>query len=63
MLHSLRRCIAPLVVTTLLIVPVVAAPAAKITTPMEQFGHNIGDDYFLATYTQLTEYWKKLAYS
>jgi hypothetical protein len=32
----------------------------KITTPKEQFGHDIGDDYWLATYTQLVEYWKKL---
>jgi hypothetical protein len=28
---------------------------------MEQFGHNIGDDYFLVNYTQMAEYWKKLA--
>src|SRR3954454_530128 len=34
---------------------------AKITTPKEQFGFNIGDDYQLTTYTQLTAYWKKLA--
>ena len=32
----------------------------KITTPKEQFGHDIGDDYWLATYTQLVDYWKKL---
>jgi hypothetical protein len=32
----------------------------KITTPKEQFGHNVGDDYWLATYTQLVDYWKKL---
>ena len=32
----------------------------KITTPTAQFGFNIGDDYTLITYTQLTEYWKKL---
>ncbi len=38
-----------------------AAAAAKITTPKEQFGSHLGDDYFLATYTQLTEYWQKLA--
>src|SRR5437899_1900588 len=43
--------------------PAVAAAAAapKITTPKEQFGFNIGDDYQLATYTQLEQYWKKLA--
>jgi hypothetical protein len=33
----------------------------RITTPKEQFGNNIGDDYFLANYTQLTAYWQKLA--
>ncbi len=41
----------------------VAAPVAaqtRITTPKEQFGYNIGDDYFLATYTQLADYWRKL---
>ena len=32
----------------------------KITSPQEQFGFNIGDDYYLATYSQLTEYWHKL---
>jgi len=32
-----------------------------ITTPEEQFGHKIGDDYWLATYAQLKEYWEKLA--
>ncbi len=32
----------------------------KITTPKEQFGHDIGDDYWLATYSQLVDYWKKL---
>src|ERR1044071_3770697 len=33
---------------------------SRITTPVEQFGHAIGDDYFLANYTQLVDYWKKL---
>ncbi len=39
-----------------------AAPAfaQTITTPRQQFGFNIGDDYQLATYTQFTEYWQKL---
>ena len=35
-------------------------PENLVTTPKEFFGANIGDDYFLASYTQLTEYWKKL---
>lgn len=34
--------------------------AAKVTTPKQHFGHNIGDDYFLAGYAQLSSYWKKL---
>jgi hypothetical protein len=32
----------------------------KITSPKEQFGQNMGDDYFLATYTQFEAYVKKL---
>ena len=32
----------------------------KITSPKEQFGFNIGDDYQLITYSQLADYWKKL---
>jgi hypothetical protein len=31
-----------------------------ITSPKEQFGYNIGDDYFLATYDQFMAYWQKL---
>jgi hypothetical protein len=34
--------------------------AASVTTPLQEFGAAIGDDYFLATYTQLETYWKKL---
>ncbi len=38
-----------------------AAADRKLTTPKEHFGFNLGDDYSLANYRQLTEYWKKLA--
>ncbi len=31
-----------------------------ITSPKEQFGHNIGDDYWLATYDQFQQYVHKL---
>ena len=31
-----------------------------VTSPREQFGFDIGDDYQLATYAQLAEYWRKL---
>lgn len=32
----------------------------RVTTPKEQFGANFGDDYFLANYQQIAEYWRKL---
>ena len=45
----------------------VADPAAgsrrrspRVTTPMQEWGHNVGDDYFLANYQQLMAYWRKL---
>src|SRR5947208_750736 len=38
-----------------------AQKAPKITTPKEALGFNLGDDYQMATYTQLGVYWKKLA--
>src|SRR6185436_16852662 len=48
----------------LLVLPVAQvgtqSPTASVTTPKEQFGASIGDDYFLATYSQLEAYWKKL---
>jgi Zinc carboxypeptidase len=33
---------------------------ARLTTPLAEWGHNIGDDYFLANYQQLIAYWRKL---
>ena len=42
--------------------PATVAPAAvtHVTSPKEQFGFAIGDDYQLATYEQLSAYWRKL---
>src|SRR5262245_6328822 len=40
--------------------PAGAQPAARITTPKEEWGQNVGDDYFLANYQQLIAYWRKL---
>ena len=40
--------------------PNVVLAQGNITTPKEEFGHNFGDDYFLANYQQLSTYWKKL---
>jgi hypothetical protein len=44
----------------LLLALAAGAAAQAITTPKQHFGFNIGDDYQVATYTQLVEYWKKL---
>ena len=43
-----------------LVAVAVAALGAAQTSPKEQFGKDLGADYFLANYAQLTEYWKKL---
>jgi len=42
-------------------VPTFAEPASHITTPKEALGHELGEDYFLASYSQLETYWKTLA--
>ena len=34
--------------------------ASLVTTPRQQFGAGIGDDYFLVTYSQLEQYWQTL---
>ncbi len=48
-----------------LVAVVLLAPLAlaqrQITTPVEFLGKEVGADYFLANYTQLTGYWKKVA--
>lgn len=37
-----------------------AAEKGKITSPKEEFGFQLGDDYCLANYQQLSAYWRKL---
>lgn len=36
-------------------------PGGSVTSPKAELGFNIGDDYQLANYTQLSTYWRKLA--
>ena len=51
------------ILTLIVIAACLLSPAraqTRITTPKEQFGFNIGDDYQLVNYTQLAEYWHKL---
>jgi hypothetical protein len=45
----------------ILLLAISTAGQSKITSPKQQFGFNLGDDYQLTNYVQLTEYWKKLA--
>ncbi len=37
-----------------------AGAARALTSPRQQFGHDVGDDYFLANYTQYADYLLKL---
>ncbi len=59
--QSLTRWAALSAVSLFIIWPAAAQTAAHITTPKEQFGFNLGDDYQLTNYTQLSDYWHKLA--
>lgn len=53
---------ASLVVATMLTMNVAAyAQTQQTISPPVVNGHTVGDDYFLANYTQLLEYWNKLA--
>ena len=57
----MKRALTLLALVFLLLAPVVPGAAdGKLTSPKEQFGWNIGDDYRLANYTQFTAYFKKL---
>ncbi|MBL8204032.1 MAG: peptidase [Blastocatellia bacterium] len=55
----MRRFISAMVVLLLGLV-FTASAQNKLTSPKEQFGFNIGDDYQLANYTQYEAYLKKL---
>jgi hypothetical protein len=41
-------------------VRILSQAGPPVTTPRQAFGANIGDDYFLATYSQLEQYWQTL---
>lgn len=62
---SARRSVCPNAAACVMaLVLAAAAPAQNgrhITTPKEALGFEIGDDYQLANYTQLTAWWQKLA--
>src|ERR1700733_5655821 len=56
-----RRVYAPLLLLLPPPLAVVAQTAPKITSPKDFLGFNIGDDYMMASYTQLDAYWHKIA--
>ena len=56
----MSRAIRPLLIFVALLWLAAVQAQTKITTPKEQFGFNIGDDYVLVNYTQYADYLKKL---
>ena len=57
----LTRTSRSLILAVALLLALCASSAAQgITSPRQQFGFNIGDDYQLATYDQFVDYWHKL---
>lgn len=54
------RRVASIIVVLLAGLVATASAQNKLTSPKEQFGFNIGDDYQLANYTQYEAYLKKL---
>jgi hypothetical protein len=55
------RTIATCAITVAFVAAAPAQTSRHLTTPKEALGFEVGDDYQLATYTQLTDWWKKLA--
>ncbi len=58
MIASRRSRAVTLIAAFLLAAPLGAQ--ARITTPREALGANFGDDYFLASYRQMSAYWRTL---
>ncbi len=57
-----RTCTTLLLLSTItLTVAHAVAGQTRVTTPQEQFGHEIGADYALPGYAQLQEYWVRLS--
>jgi hypothetical protein len=49
-----------MVFLTLLLASSFLGAQERVTSPKQQFGFDIGDDYMLANYSQLVAYWEKL---
>jgi len=61
MIHRRLACLVLALSMGCCVSNLVAQTAPKITTPTEALGFNLGDDYQMASYTQLEAYWKTLA--
>jgi hypothetical protein len=48
------------VITACMVFTATMLAAQNVTSPRQQFGYDIGADYVLPNYKQLTEYWRKL---
>src|SRR5207249_11424919 len=66
-LRARATAVAATVAAAVVLAVGVAAPVAqnkpaapRITPPKDQFGHAIGDDYYLVNYTQYVDYPRKL---
>jgi hypothetical protein len=57
-MRHFARTLAAAAIAALAAIPVAAQ--SRVTTPQQEFGHNFGDDYWLANYTQISKYWHKL---
>ena len=55
-----RQILKSSIIAVLLVCVAVMHAQTRVTTPKQQFGFNIGDDYMLANYTQYVDYLKKL---
>ncbi|HET6231826.1 MAG TPA: M14 metallopeptidase family protein [Longimicrobiaceae bacterium] len=55
-----RPAVRLLAAAALALAPATAAAQAHLTSPREQFGHEIGADYQLPDYRQMAAWWRKL---
>ncbi len=56
-----RMCVRTFGFVALILLMGVPAPAqVPVTSPKDHLGFTVGDDYHLATYTQMVSYWQKL---
>ena len=60
MRSAVLRPVLPLLLLLCVLGGGASAQRGTITSPNQQFGFDIGDDYQLATYDQFAAYWKKL---